>query len=103
MILAVAVGVIGVAVMAFAVQTADEAQSPVRHKVEIAHWLETGLWVNPHALLFGALIFLAGAVLYATIGSQSQTLRYVAISGSSLVLGAAITIFFIDAATRFPQ
>lgn len=55
--------VLGVALMTFAIQRADEVRSPIPHKVQIAHWLETSLWVNPYLLLIGAAILLVGAVL----------------------------------------
>ena len=85
----------GVGIMAVATQTADEVQDPVAHKVQIAHWLETGLWVNPYLLLAGAVTLLVGAVLYATIGSSPRMRRYTAIAMSSLIVIAAIAIFVV--------
>lgn len=87
--------VLGVAILAFATQTADEVQSPVAHKVQIAHWLETGLWVNPYLFLIGAVTLLVGAVLSTTVGSRRRTMRYAMIAVSSLFVMAAIAIFLI--------
>ena len=53
----------GLGLMAFSVQDADEGLG-IAHKVEIAHWLETSLWVNANLLLVGGVLFLIGAVLY---------------------------------------
>jgi hypothetical protein len=86
--------VLGVAMMAFATQTADEVQSPVAHKVQIAHWLETGLWVNPYLFLIGAVILLIGGLLDPMVGSR-RMIRYAAIAVSSLIVMAAIAIFAI--------
>ena len=87
--------VLGVAVMAFAIQTADEVQSPVPHKVQIAHWLETGLWVNPYLLLVGATILLAGAILYATSRPRGRAMSYAMILMSSLAVMGATTVFVV--------
>jgi hypothetical protein len=87
--------VLGVAIMAFAIQTADEVQSPVPHKVQIAHWLETGLWVNPYLLLIGAAILLTGAVLYAMVGRRRRMMPYAMIVVSSFIAMGAIAIFVV--------
>jgi hypothetical protein len=52
-----------VGLMAFSIQDADEGQGVIPHTVEIAHWLETALWVNANLLLVGAVLVLAGAVV----------------------------------------
>lgn len=87
--------VLGVAIMAFAIQTADEVQSPVAHKVQIAHWLETGLWVNPSLLLIGAAILLAGAVLYAMVSPRRRMMPYAMIVVTSFIAMGAIAIFVV--------
>lgn len=85
--------VLGIAIMAFATQTADELQSPVPHKVQIAHWLETGLWVNPYLLLIGAVILSVGAVLSARVSRRGRFMPYVVIVMSSfIVMGAIATL-----------
>lgn len=87
--------VLGVALMAFAIQTADEVRSPIPHKVQIAHWLETSLWVNPYLLLIGAAILLVGAVLFVTLGPRRRMIPYAMIVVSSLVVMGAIAIFVV--------
>lgn len=87
--------ILGVAIMALATQTADEVRSPVPHKVQIAHWLETGLWVNPYLLLIGAAILLVGAVLYATVSSRGRMMPYAMIVVSSFIVMGAIAIFVV--------
>lgn len=72
----IGLGVIAMAEIAFATQTADEVQSPVANKVEITHWLETGLWVNPGLFLVGALTLFLAAVLYLRT-PQRPTVAYV--------------------------
>lgn len=85
--------VLGVALMAFAIQTADEVRSPIPHKVQIAHWLETGLWVNPYLLLIGAVILLVGAALSARVSRRGRFLFYAMIVMSSfIVMGAIATL-----------
>lgn len=87
--------VLGVALMAFAIQTADEVRSPIPHKVQIAHWLEPSLWVNPYLLLIGAAILLVGAVLFVTLGPRRRMIPYAMIVVSSLVVMGAIAIFVV--------
>ena len=70
--IAIAVIGAGLGLMAFATQTANEVQDPVAHKVELAHWLETGLWVQPWLLFGGAALLLAGVVL-ALVARERRT------------------------------
>jgi hypothetical protein len=64
--LGLVVGLIGIGLMWFATQTADEGQV-VLGKIEVAHWLETGLWVNGILMLGGLSIVFTASVLMVLI------------------------------------
>ena len=64
--LGLVVGLIGIGLMWFATQTADEGDV-VLGKIEVAHWLETGLWVNEILMLVGLSIALTASVLMVLI------------------------------------
>ena len=78
---------VGLAVMWFGIQTADEVQSSPTGKFEVAHFIETGWWVNPHLLLIGAAILFV-AVPFATRGLARYSLGVLA----TLVVVAAWAI-----------
>jgi len=83
--------VLGIGTMMFATQAADEVQSPVPHKIELAHWLETGLWVNPYLLVLGASVLLVGVVLTC----RRRTTRYPLIALSAVVLLTSLWILIV--------
>ena len=90
-VLGLAVGLIGIGVMWFATQTADESQGIITQKIEVAHWLETGVWVNAVVLLVGLSIVFTASVLMVVITRRTVwdfliAMAFVAIAGFGLVL-----------------
>ncbi len=65
-ILGLLVGLIGIGVMWFATQVADEGDVVVG-KIEVAHWLETGMWVDAILMLVGLSIVFTASVLMVLI------------------------------------
>jgi formate-dependent nitrite reductase membrane component NrfD len=62
---------LGLALMAFATQTTNESVSKSAHKAEVAHWLETTLWIEPRFMAMGAATVLTVAVLWLFITRRS--------------------------------
>ena len=60
------VGLIGIGVMWFATQVADEGDVVVG-KIEVAHWLETSVWVDAILILVGLSIVFTASVLMVLI------------------------------------
>jgi len=60
------VGLIGIGVMWFATQVADEGDVVVG-KIEVAHWLETAVWVDAILMLVGLSIVFTASVLMVLI------------------------------------
>jgi hypothetical protein len=89
-ILGVSTIALGIGTTMVATQTADEVQSPVPHKVELAHWLETGLWVNPYLLVLGTTLLFVGVVL--TFKRRATRYPLIALSGVVLVTSLWILI-----------
>ena len=94
--IAVAVALFGIVLMRYAIQTADEGVGPIAHKKEIAHWLETSLWVDPRSMALGAIIVLIVAVLWLFICRGSG---WDLVLSGSLVVASAAGFFFAWAAT----
>jgi hypothetical protein len=92
---AAAAALFGIVLMRYAIRTADEGVGPIAQKKQIAHWLETSLWVDPRYMAVGAVIALAVAVLWLFICRRSG--RDLLLSGS-LVVASAIGFFFAWAA-----
>jgi hypothetical protein len=86
----------GVAVMAFAVQTADEGQWAPTHKVEMAHWLETGLWIDPGLMLLGATALMFVALLHAAWRGGGVLRIALTISIPFLILVAAFILYVFE-------
>jgi hypothetical protein len=110
--IAIAVMAAGFGLMAFATQTADEVQDPVPHKVELAHWLETGLWVQPWLLFAGAVVLLAGVVVAVLarerrtvlVGAAALVLPLLAVVASGWILLASLLDWRLPNLTgSFPQ
>jgi hypothetical protein len=96
------VGGVGIAValglMAFATQTADEVQDPVPHKISIAHWLETSLWIQPWFMLAGATLLL-GATLVWWTGWRRRLLPSLVVLVMPLVT-LAVSVWIVLAAVN---
>jgi hypothetical protein len=82
--------ILGVATMIFANQTTGEGYAPP-HKVELAHWLETDVWVNPYLLIAGALIAMGGVLLCV----RYRSIRHPAVAVSALPLAASVAILVL--------
>jgi hypothetical protein len=93
-IAALALGIVSVGVIAFACQTTGEApQPPPAGKIEVAHWLETDLWVEPVVFLLGAAVLFAAVALAVRSYEPSTSAYLVWLAGPALVLTAAIVLF----------
>jgi hypothetical protein len=94
--------------MWFATQTADEG-IVVAGKIEVAHWLETGLWVNAILMLAGLSIVFAASVLMVLITRRTIwdfviTTGFVLIAGVGCVLvWATAQGHYVNLTSSWPQ
>jgi hypothetical protein len=97
------VGGVGIAValglMAFATQTADEVQDPVPHKISIAHWLETSLWIQPWFMLAGATLLLGATLVWWTGWRRRRLLPSLVVLVMPLVT-LAVSVWIVLAAVN---